>query len=45
VLERLGRVGGGGAGGGGAAGSGIYDLSFDWDAPADRSWTLLRAMD
>jgi uncharacterized protein DUF6504 len=28
-----------------SAGSGIYDLSFDWDAPADRSWTLVRTMD
>ncbi|MDQ1642591.1 MAG: hypothetical protein QOJ90_1942 [Actinomycetota bacterium] len=27
------------------AGSGVYDLSFEWDAPVDRSWTLLRAMD
>lgn len=28
-----------------SSGAGVYDLSFDWDAPADRSWTLLRAMD
>jgi hypothetical protein len=28
-----------------SSGSGVYDLSFDWGAPADRSWTLVRAMD